>query len=385
MNILSTLLTAVIGISVLSFLILIHEFGHFLAARYFGVKVKEFGIGFPFLGRIFTFKRGETLYSINWLFLGGFVSLYGEESLDEKGPHSFSSQSVWKRIIIAGAGVVVNILFAVLVFTILLASSGFKTDYQSPFENKLPFGKQEPYVLIVGVDENSPAKEAGLKFLDRVLKVNGKEISDVSQLQTLVKENVGNELSLTVENLREENKNREIKVTPRVNPPPGEGALGIGLDEGTRLTYESLPEKIFVGFLHSANMVELQFAGLKKFIGESFEKRSVEPVASKASGPIGVVAVLGILVQNSGSEALKVLATLTALISLLLGIGNLLPLPAVDGGRLFFYYIEALTGKRVSPRVENAIHAIGFFVLIFLLILITINDISKLVHGNIFG
>ena len=187
-----------------------------------------------------------------------------------------------------------------------------------------------------------------------------------------------------VKNLKEENE-REVSVTPRVDPPAGQGALGIGLDKGIELKYASLTDKVFVGVLHSANLVVLQTVGLKEFIGRSFQERSIEPIASEAYGPVGVVAALGILVQNSGDQAVNTLLTLMALISLMLGIGNLLPIPAVDGGRLAFFYVEALTGKKVSAKVENLIHGVGFVILLGLIVLISINDVIRIVNGKLFG
>ena len=385
MSFISIAITTIIGLAVLSFLIFIHEAGHFLTARFFKVKVLEFGIGFPFLGRIFAFRRGETVYSINWLFFGGFVQLYGEDAGSESlGPDSFSAQNVWKRIAIASAGVVVNILFAIVAFTFLMASSGFKLDMSVPFEVKFPFGKQTSYVMITGVEANSPAEKAGLKFLDRVYSVEGVAVNNVPDLQKYVSSHKGEELALTVQNLKENDK-RIALVTPRVNPPAGQGAMGVALDQGTELKYESLTDKIFVGVFHSVNLIDLQLVGLKDFIGQSFQQRSIEPIASKASGPVGVVAALGILVQNSGNQALNTLLTLTALISLMLGVGNLLPIPAVDGGRLAFLYIEALTRKKVSPRVENLIHGVGFIILLGLIVLISINDVIRIISGKLFG
>jgi regulator of sigma E protease len=382
---LSIILTTVIGLAVLSFLIFIHEAGHFITARFFKVKVLEFGIGFPFLGRIFSFKRGETLYSVNWLFFGGFVQLYGEESGSEKlGPESFAAQNVWKRIAIASAGVVVNIVFAVVIFTGLMATSNFKLDMSVPFDISFPFGKQTEYVLITAVEKESPAEQAGLKFLDKVTRIGDRPLEGVSDLQDYVKEHSGEEIFLSVKNLKEETE-REVAITPRVDPPPGQGALGIGLDKGIELKYESIVDKTLVGVFHSANLVVLQTVGLKNFIGQSFEEGSLEPIASKASGPVGVVAALGILVQNSGDQALNTLLTLTALISLMLGIGNLLPIPAVDGGRLAFFYIEAITRKKVSAKIENLIHGVGFVVLIGLIVLISINDIIRIINGRLFG
>lgn len=380
----SFFLSILVGLGVLGFLVLIHEAGHFFAARAFGVKVLEFGIGFPFLGRIFKFKRKGTVYSINWLLFGGFVQLYGEEAGSAKGPDSFSSKNVWVRFFIASAGILVNILLAVILFTILLVSSNFKVDFQSPIDNHFPFGTETQSVLIGAVAEGSPAEKGGLQFGDKIESIDGQEFSDVSAVQEYVGKHKGDPLKFTVSNINEE-ENRQVTVIPRVNPPEGQGALGIGLDEVQTLSYNKPLERVFVGVLHSINMVDFQLAGLTSFLEKSVEERSIEPIASQASGPVRIVAVLGVLVQNSGAEVVKVVLTFTALISLLLGIGNLLPIPALDGGRLFFFLIEGLTGKKVKPKIENLIHSIGFAVLLMLVVLITANDIFRIFRGQLFG
>lgn len=462
---------AIIGIAILSFLIIIHELGHFILARAFGVKVDEFGLGFPFLGRIVKFKRGETIYSINWLFFGGFVQLHGEESGSKvNDPRSFSAQNVWKRYLISSAGVVVNIVFAVLVFTILLAFTGFKFDsQQTPFPNKFPFGTQstvgfisyvEPksiaesvgfkagdkvisvdgktlgsindietytsskinqnvqvvvqnlneksyreinvtpigsnFGLVTSIVSGSPADKAGFKQWDKILTVDGKSMTSADEIRTYTKDKAGQNITFTVQNLTG-SSSREISVTPRKNPPAGEGALGITLEQGAPLSagayleerisvaYTSLPEKVFVGFLHSGNMLELQWAGLKSFFSQSIQQGSIEPLAANASGPVRIVAVLGVLVQNSGAEFLRVIATLAALISLMLGIGNLLPIPALDGGRMFILFIEGVFHKKVKAELENKVTSISFLILCLLLVVITANDIFRMVTGHLFG
>lgn len=380
----SFILSLLVGLGVLSFLVLIHEAGHFFVARAFGVKVQEFGIGFPFLGRIFKFKRKGIVYSVNWLLFGGFVQLYGEESGSGKGPESFSSKNVWVRFTIAIAGILVNIALAITLFTILLATSGFKVDFQSPVENKFPFGTETNFILIGEVAKKSPAEMGGLKFGDKILTIDGKSVTSLEAVQRYVQDHKGTPVALVVQNLNE-NTSREAIVIPRINPPAGEGALGIGLDEGQTLSYNSLPEKVFVGVLHSINMIDFQIAGLQNFIGKSVEEKSIEPLASQASGPVRIVAVLGVLVQNSGDQVIKVILTFTALISLMLGIGNLLPIPALDGGRLFFFLIEGLTGKKVKPKIENLIHSIGFAVLLLLMVVIVFNDVYRIFTGQLFG
>lgn len=380
----SFIISLLVGLGVLGFLVLIHEAGHFFAARAAGVRVLEFGIGFPFLGRIFKFKKGNTVYSINWLLFGGFVQLYGEEAGSAKGPESFSSKNVWVRFFIAAAGIIVNIALAIVLFTVLLATSGFKVDFQSPIANNFPFGTETQFVLIGGVSDDSPAKMGGLKFGDKIQSIDGNSVVSVKEVQDYVQSHKGTPITFTVQNVNEDSI-RQVIVVPRVSPPAGQGALGIGLDEGQTLSYDSPAEKVFVGVLHSVNMIDFQIAGLQNFISQSVAEKSLEPIASQASGPVRIVAVLGVLVQNSGAEVVKVVLTFTALISLMLGIGNLLPIPALDGGRLFFFLIEGITGRKVKPRIENLIHSIGFAVLLMLILVITANDVFRIFTGQLFG
>lgn len=375
----------IIGILVLSILIFVHEAGHFFAAKLFGVKVEEFGFGFPIPGKIWSIKKGETTYSINWLPAGGFVRLYGEESgANANDPRSFSAQNVWKRIIIAGAGVIINILLAIFIFTVLLASMGFKQDFNLRIPNQFPFGHQTYYGLVTYVADNSPAKDVGLKRGDKILKIDDQEITDSEKLRTYIKNHAGSEIDIIVQNINDDSS-RDISVTPRKDPPKDQGALGVALEQGSTLAYESFGEKVFSGVLHSANMLQYQWNGMTSLFSQSVKEKSVEPIAQNSSGPIGIIAIFSLVLQGGGIEALRGLLLLTAMISLLLGIFNLLPIPAADGGRLFFFYIEAIIGKKVPAKIENRIHAVGFIILIFLFVVIAFNDIVKIFTGRLFG
>ncbi len=379
-------ISIIIGIAVLSFLVFIHELGHFLAAKFFGVKVEEFGFGFPIPGKIWSIKRGETVYSINWLPAGGFVRLYGEDSgAHAQDPRSFSGKSVWIRIFIAAAGVLMNLALGVILFTILVAMSGFKVDFNLQIPNKFPLGQQTNYVVITDVEKNSPADKGGVKFADKVLTVDSLAVLSVEDLQKYVVAHRGKEITLQMENIKDGSKHTVI-ATPRVNPKPSEGSLGVSLSQGSTVAYDrNLVEKVFSGVLHSGNMLQYQWVGMKTFFTQSVKERSVAPLARQASGPVGIVAILGTLVQNAGVEAFKVVLNLIAYISLILGVANILPIPAMDGGRLLFFYIEAIRGKKVSAKVENAVHSIGFGVLIILFLLITFNDVVKIFTGRLFG
>src|SRR3989344_3056269 len=197
------IIPVLIGIAVLSFLVFVHEAGHFLAAKLFGVKVEEFGFGFPFPGKIWSVKKGETTYSINWLPAGGFVRLYGEESgAHENDPRSFSGKPVGVRIIIAGAGVIINILMAILLFGVLMAFTGFKQDLNLRIPNKFPFGQQTDYGLIAYVLEKSPATQMGLKAGDKVVSIDGNKVNTLADIKDYINENVDQEITLVVQNYK---------------------------------------------------------------------------------------------------------------------------------------------------------------------------------------
>ncbi|MCH7541848.1 site-2 protease family protein, partial [Patescibacteria group bacterium] len=358
----------IIGILLLGLLVFVHEAGHFFTAKFFKVKVEEFGFGFP--PRIFGRKFGETIYSINAIPAGGFVRLFGEEGDKTDNPRSFSSKGPWVRSGIIVAGVVVNLVAAFVLFTALLSSSGFRSDIPinipttgDSIELSFPFGKQTDGVLISFVSPGSPAQASGLQNLDRVESANGQTFTTIAQFQEFVLENRGKKVNLQVYNLLDRNS-RSITATPRVDPPEDEGALGVVLDEVTTVRYETLIEKVFVGPAHSVNMLYYQGKAIGTLFSSAFEKGTIEPVAETVRGPVGIAALLGTFIGITGTRGAWLLVETMALISLILAVVNVLPIPAVDGGRLFFTVFEGVTGKKVKPSIERAIHTFGFVVLI---------------------
>ena len=338
-------MTYVILILGISFLILIHEFGHFLAARFFGRWVEEFGIGFP--PRLFKKKIGETIWSINALPFGGFVLIHGEqpeEGVDSKPERSFSRLPIWKRACIIGAGVLMNFLVGwVLISGIFMIGT--------------PGG-----VMISGVSENSPAAVAGFQSGDKVL---GFETSDA--FTSYVSSMKGKEIEIRV--LRGDGETT-LRVTPRVNPPVGEGALGVTVSS---LGTPKLPffQSIIQGFVASAKMVGMIFASLAGLVAAIFTSA---PALEGFVGPIGIFGVA----NETAKFGLVYLFQLIALISLNLVALNVLPFPALDGGRLFFLLIEKIKGSPISPKCEGMVNAIGFGILILLMVVITARDIINL-------
>ncbi|MEX0621440.1 MAG: site-2 protease family protein [Candidatus Woykebacteria bacterium] len=373
-------LAIIFGILLLGFLIFVHEAGHFFSAKFFNVKVEEFGFGFP--PRIWGKKKGETIYSINAIPAGGFVRLFGEDGDKTNQPRSFSAKGPWVRAAIIVAGVVMNLLIAFLLFTALLASNGFRTDIPLSIPTSgqtlnidFPFGQQENKAMVSFIFADSPAEKSRLQSLDEVIAVNGEDVSSIAQLQQIVKTSEGEELDFQVYNLLDRST-RNVEVIPEKNSE-GDVVIGVSLDAVKQIRYSRPLDKIFVGPFHSTNMLIYQGTAVWSLFSKAFEEGSAQPVTTTVSGPVGIAALLGTFVGVTGIRGVWVLVETIALISLILAVINVLPIPALDGGRLFFSVIEGLTGKKVNPNIERLIHTTGFAVLIVLFLLITYNDISK--------
>jgi regulator of sigma E protease len=377
------LLTVIIFIITLLTLVVIHELGHFLVAKKFGIKVEEFGFGIP--PRAWGKKVGETLVSINWLPFGGFVRLMGEDETDKKtlnDPRSFASAAVHKRIAVVVAGVVMNLLLAWLIFYITLGVQGFKADFPIfPGLNYHFFGASqtsESVILIQAVTSGSPADVANLKPGDRVLAINNQEVKESQELISQTKKLAGEEIKLTISDPEKQNI-REVRVTPRKDPPVGQGPLGVGLGELglTHIEYATLPQKLLAGPTHSVNLVAYSGEIIAKLAAQSIQTRKVEPVAQTVSGPVGITNVVNDILTTSKKPLLSYLDFI-GILSLNLAVMNVLPFPALDGGRLFFLFIEAVTRKKVHASFEKWVHTIGMVVLLTLMIAVTFSDISKI-------
>lgn len=389
------IITILVFLLLLSVLVLIHEAGHFFVAKKFGIKVEEFGFGFP--PRMFGFKKGETIYSINWLPIGGFVKLYGEDeagagkiSLKTKDQglktkdqnRAFFAKTAWQRATVIVAGVVMNAILAAVIFYFFLGISGFKTDLPLLSDYKFIGVNQTNVqeVVISAIAKNSPAEKQGLKAPTKVIAVNGQKISDSKNLINIVNANRGKEIEITWSDLQT-NIVYKTEVTPRISPPKNEGALGVGLSSVliAKLNYETPTQKIFSGITHPINLMAYNLDVLVRLVRISFEKKTAEPLSQAVSGPVGIVSVTGSIleIQNLKEKILQLL-NLAGILSISLAFFNVLPIPALDGGRLFFILIEAFTGKRINQRFESMTHTIGMIVLLALMVLITFKDIAKL-------
>ncbi|PIS39527.1 MAG: hypothetical protein COT33_01500 [Candidatus Nealsonbacteria bacterium CG08_land_8_20_14_0_20_38_20] len=384
------IMAILIFILILSFLIFSHEFGHFILAKIFKVKVEEFGFGLPprLLGvyqedgkRKFIFGSKDqeteaTIYSLNLIPFGGFNKIYGEElktEKDLKDNKSFNSKSLPIRALIVSGGILVGILAAVVIFYFILGFNNFSTYQGLIFNYKFPFGSQNNFPMVSAVLPDSPAERAKLIPYDLILKANGSELKSAKEFTGLIKASEGKEVLLKVKNLRTK-ETREVVVFPETKPSETGAKIGVGLRELAEIRYSGILDKIFSGFLHSANLVHYSLTAFYNLIKVSILTQSISPIASQTTGIVGIFAITKLTIQEVG---LAELFNLVALLSLALAITNFLPLPALDGGRLVFLGCEAVFKKRASPLIERKVNAAGLAGLILLYILITYKDILQ--------
>ena len=442
--------------SILSFilillpLVILHEFGHYFSAKFFKIKVLEFGFGFPpkifsfwsskkeiyfeknsfdfngfegkkifvatrfennkeFISEYFTnskesfsssaenyqikidkVKNGALLirdmqWSFNLLPLGGFVRPYGEDNSNH--PDSFYVKNAFQRFIVLVAGVLINLI---LPFFLFFFSSLFITEVD------------KSDLIIMDVSKDSPASISGLKIGDKILNINDKEINNMNDLQRILTSNLGNGILINVdrgipnpfaesweENFSYNNNFNTVLATPRWNPPEGEGALGVALSVQNYRTINvrnSIIESVKNSYFSVSQLVTLSINSVKAIFNDSSNPQFSGPVAV---GPVGISQITGSVASSelTISGKIKVYIELISILSLSLGIINLLPIPALDGGRILFVLIEIIRGgKRVSPDKERIVHSLGFALMISLLVLVTFQDIARIFdNSNIVG
>ncbi|MEJ2012888.1 MAG: M50 family metallopeptidase [Anaerolineales bacterium] len=331
---------------VLGTLILGHEFGHFLAARWRGVKVEEFGLGYP--PRIATlFVIGETRYTVNWIPFGGFVRLAGEDDPDVS--EGLSGASKLTRAIVLLAGPAANIAVAFVVFVI-----AFK--FAAPDFNRVRIGQVTP---------NTPAAQAGIEVGDIVEEAAGTPINSFESLQKVTSEHLGKPMELMLDR---SGAPVTISLVPREDYPEGQGPIGVTLSYPTAKTSWGEATQMSVSSIGSQVMAILRLPG-RLLSGDA------APEEARVSGLKGIYDMLGWASSiDRTSERPFITMNLIGVISVGLALANLLPFPALDGGRLMFVFIELIIRRRISPQLEGYAHAIGFAVLIILMIYINLQD-----------
>jgi regulator of sigma E protease len=375
-------MTLIIFIIVLSILILAHELGHFVVSKRNGIRVEEFGLGLP--PKIIGKKFGETTYTLNLLPFGGFNRLTGEDDgagKTKSDPKSFASKTPWVRSKVLVAGVIMNVLLAVTLYYTFFFFHGFET-FNIPlfFDHEFAFGQVTTVdTVISGFSEDAAIVGSGVHEGDAVLEINGIGVSDVEGVRGTLADVYASEVTLLVRDMSIEGggESREV-VVPLSVSDEGTPVLGVFLTSSASISYEKPLERVFSGFLHAYNMQMYSLRALGGIFGLSIRTRDITPVSQSISGPVGIYSVVGNIIGSSAGAGLVALTLIDfmAFMSLSLAFLNILPLPALDGGRLIFVLAEWVRGgKRLNPSIESGIHGLGMILLLGLLVLISIKDI----------
>ncbi len=355
------LLTVISFILVMGVVVFVHELGHLLAAKRNGIIVDEFGLGYP-PRLIKLFERGGTVYTINAIPFGGFARMRGED--DPTEPGSFAAASRRARLVTLAAGPFMNFVLAVILFSILGLLQG------TPDASK-------PGAVIKSLVPGAPADQAGLKVDDRIVAADGQPIADMTALQTYTTGHLGQPVRYSiVRPTAGGDQALEITVTPRSNPPKNEGALGIQIGPAMRPT--RVWEAAWTGLRSLGSIVYATFAIPAALIREG------RPIGDAGfMGPVGIAATTGQFVRYGlSTDSIQPILYFIAVISAALGLTNLLPIPALDGGRLFFLLIETIRGRRIEPAREGMVHLIGFGLLLLLVGLLTVREVGSLINGT---
>ena len=377
--------TFIIFVLVLGILVLAHESGHFFVARSFGVKCDEFGIGFPprmfgvyknqenkwrfFWGRKQIKDAQSTIYSLNWIPLGGFVKIKGiedfpgeEKSEDQGENNSFAEKAIWKRVSILSAGVIMNIVLAGIIISIGLMIGMPQITDDAGTQGQV----QNSVVQVFDVFPNTPAKEAGLQMGDIILSVNGQSFDNLTALQDYTDKHVNEKLDYRIKRL---DKELDQEITPKIMDATHRGGIGVSIAEIGIVSY---PWYIAIirGFKTTFVMLWTIFVAILMVLKGLFTGHG----AGDISGPVGIATMTGQMARMG----IIYLLQFTALLSLNLAILNFLPIPALDGGRVLFLIIEKIKGKPVKKETEAMIHNIGFILLMLLIVAVTFKDIGNL-------
>ena len=354
-NLFRMLISILVFVIILSVLILVHELGHFLAARRAGIWVEEFGFGLP--PRLVGKKIGETIYSINLLPFGGFVRLHGEnsETSVKNAAKAFIHKNKKTRILVIVAGVIMNFLLGIFAFAVFYSLSGIPRE-----------GKD---VRVVEVTADSPAKIAGINLGDTIREVNEVKINKTSDFVTAIEKSKGREINILLED--EKGSLKQVGLIPRLAPPAGQGPIGVAVS-ASEIYFPPIWQRPFFGIYYGTKEAifwgRTVLGGFAKIITDLFAGVAPKEVA----GPVGIFALTS---KVAGFGILAVI-NFMGILSINLAILNIFPFPALDGGRLFFILVEGVFGKKILPKVEAAIHMAGMVILILILLAITAREIN---------
>lgn len=333
------MITLISSLVIFLLVVMLHEFGHFTVAKLSGIKVNEFSIGMG--PKLFQKQKGETSYSLRALPIGGYVAMEGEEE-SSHDPRSFNNAPILKRMAVVLAGAFMNFILAFLAFTIIFSIVGY--------------GSNEIDTVI----KDSPAEIAGLKAGDKIVEIDKIKTKDIYDINSLIRDKKGEEINLKI---NRNGENLDINLKPRYSEENKMYLIGI-----TSKLKHSFFKSIELGAKRTGEMSLMFLKSLKMIFDGSFKMEYL-------SGPVGVVQMIG----SESSKGFLNFLQILALISVNLGVFNLIPIPALDGGKFLFLLIEALRGKPINEKFEQGLSLIGISILFSLMIYVTIfNDIGRL-------
>lgn len=347
----------IIFVVALSILVLIHEFGHFFAAKITGVRVEEFGLGLP--PRMVGKKRWGTIWSLNWLPIGGFCKLFGEdpsESGANKRKDSFISKNPWQKMLIVLGGVMMNLILAVIIFAVVYTILGVP--------------KETDKVEIIGIAKSSPAEEVGLKDKDWIQRIDNLEIKKPAELTAEVEKNKGKKVEMLIDRGGEK---INILVEVREKAPDGEGLMGIVISntEMQKIRWYEFYKGIGAGFNEAYFWGKIIGGGVYQMVSGLFSGN----IPKDVSGPIGMYQATSNIRNNQG---LLAMIHFFGVVSVNLAVVNVLPFPALDGGRIVFVLYELISKKRANEKFEAIVNNVGMLVLLGLILLVTVGDVSRI-------
>lgn len=372
------LITLISFFAVLAVLVLVHELGHFFVAKKAGVKIEEFGFGLPprligfykdsagkwHLVGLKTKQADNTVWSLNWIPLGGFVKIKGEEGENTQDEDSFAHKSVFKRISIVSAGVLMNVFLAAILLSIGLS---FGSPQIIGEEKLAPLAKvREVKIRVMEVLAGSPASDAGLAVADSILKVDNQTISEIEGFQEYFNQRVGQKITLTIER---KGAVKELEVVPEVLAETKKGGLGIAL---VKTGFVSYPWYIapFYGVWETLKMIWAIILGFYLIIKNLIINQEL---IGEVYGPVGIAGLIG----DAARLGFLYILQFTAVLSVIIAVINFLPFPALDGGRVLFLLIEWRRGRPINQKLEALMHNIGFALLMILAVVVTFRDIAR--------
>lgn len=352
--------TIIIFLIVIVVLVVAHEFGHFFVAKIFGVRVDEFGLGYPPRAKK-MFEWKGTLFTLNWLPFGGFVKIFGEDDNILQSKDSFAFQKLYKRLLILVAGIIANLLLAMVLYAITF-SVGFNGN-PSDFPNAKIISSAK--ITIVDVLPNTPAKNSGLEINDQIVSVDNFNIIDINAFVSYIQSHQDKNIII---HIIRNSKEQDISISPKYNPSIKKASIGIALDQ-VALLKESLLSALWDGFIYTINEFIFIFVTLGSLVSGLFYHN--DTLVKSISGPVGIAK----LAREAYDFGFVNLLSFMATISVNLAVINLLPFPALDGGRMIIELFSRNGKSKISPNLVMWINQIGFILLILLMLFVTYRDI----------